>query len=288
MLPYWPVFWSLIWSPATAHRRTTDDGCTPNSVRDVLAVVSSAGNSWPRWRWEDSGLRGGGAVFPAAPRRAGRRVSGRAAAGRRRARGCARCGLRLGYQLYRIIAVPITYWYLYSITLYPGAGSLFTFARTHGGTALRALVLVGSVFRPPAAAGAPRRSGGSAVRSGARGAVPLLCGLGYAATTCVAVAPRDPDPRVPVLVSCAVEIPATRYRMFGRASWCGPTQRLRRRAPKPLVMNTPLCGVSLCAHVCALSEAVGSGPGAASARSSPEHLRTRTLRAFEDSCSVHV
>jgi len=128
LLPYWPVFWSLIWSPATAHRRTTDDGCTPNSVRDVLAVVSSAGNSWPRWRWEDSGLRGGGAVFPAAPRRAGRRVSGRAAAGRRRARGCARCGLRLGYQLYRIIAVPITYWYLYSITLYPGAGSLFTFA----------------------------------------------------------------------------------------------------------------------------------------------------------------
>ena len=88
--------------------------------------------------------------------------------------------------------LPIAYWYLYSITLYPGAGSLFTFARTHGGTALRALVLVGSVFRPPAAAGAPRRSGGSAVRSGARGAVPLLCGLGYAATTCVAVAPRDP------------------------------------------------------------------------------------------------
>ena len=141
--------------------------------------------------------RGGG--FPRrATESAGRRVSGRAAAGRRRARGCARCGLRLGYQLYRIIAVPITYWYLYSITLYPGAGSLFshfTFlfcGRTHGGTALRALVLVGSVFRPPAAAGAPRRSGGSAVRSGARGAVPLLCGLGYAATTCVAVAPRDP------------------------------------------------------------------------------------------------
>ena len=146
MLPYWPVFWSLIWSPATAHRRTTDDGCTPNSVRDVLAVVSSAGNSWPRWRWEDSGLRGGGAVFPAAPRRAGRRVSGRAAAGRRRARGCARCGLRLGYQLYRIIAVPITYWYLYSITLYPGAGSLLHFC----GHRTPALVLVGSVFRPPA------------------------------------------------------------------------------------------------------------------------------------------
>ena len=168
MLPYWPVFWSLIWSPATAHRRTTDDGCTPNSVRDVLAVVSSAGNSWPRWRWEDSGLRGGGAVFPAAPRRAGRRVSGRAAAGRRRARGCARCGLRLGYQLYRIIAVPIAYWYLYSITLYPGAGSLFTNHRLRHRTP--ALVLVGSVFRPPA----PRAgSGGSAVRSGARGAVPL-------------------------------------------------------------------------------------------------------------------
>lgn len=185
MLPYWPVFWSLIWSPATAHRRTTDDGCTPNSVRDVLAVVSSAGNSWPRWRWEDSGLRGGGAVFPAAPRRAGRRVSGRAAAGRRRARGCARCGLRLGYQLYRIIAVPITYWYLYSITLYPGAGSPFALLRApHSGTG------PGRVRVP--AAGAPRRSGGSAVRSGARGAVPLLCGLGYAATTCVAVAPRDP------------------------------------------------------------------------------------------------
>jgi hypothetical protein len=139
--------------------------------------------------------RGGG--FPrraTVPRRAGRRVSGRAAAGRRRARGCARCGLRLGYQLYRIIAVPITYWYLYSITLYPGAGSPFALLRApHSGTG------PGRVRVP--AAGAPRRSGGSAVRSGARGAVPLLCGLGYAATTCVGSS-------LPVLLlaSCAVEI----------------------------------------------------------------------------------
>ena len=187
MLPYWPVFWSLIWSPATAHRRTTDDGCTPNSVRDVLAVVSSAGNSWPRWRWEDSGLRGGGAVFPAAPRRAGRRVSGRAAAGRRRARGCARCGLRLGYQLYRIIAVPITYWYLYSITLYPGAGSLFTFALLRAPhSALRHWSWSGpcSGRRRPAPVGWL----GCPVRC-ARRCSAVICDFGYAATTCVAVLP---------------------------------------------------------------------------------------------------
>lgn len=74
---------------------------------------------------------------------------------------------------------------LLSITLYPGGGlsrlrlTLIHFMR--GCATARTGTGPGRVRVP--AAGAPRRSGGSAVRSGARGAVPLLCGLGYAATT---------------------------------------------------------------------------------------------------------
>ena len=176
-------------APAHDRRWLYSKICARCVGRGVVCWQLMAAMAMGRFRFT---RRGGGL-----PRRAtDSGASRRAAAGRRRARGCARCGLRLGYQLYRIIAVPITYWYLLLRSRCTGAGSL--------------LARSGPVFL---FALSGRSAPGCAVACRVRGAVPLLCGPGYAATTCVAVLP-----------SCAVEIPAVLYRMFVcsvGACWCG-------------------------------------------------------------------
>ena len=173
-------------APAHDRRWLYSKICARCVGRGVVCWQLMAAMAMGRFRFT---RRGGGL-----PRRAtDSGASRRAAAGRRRARGCARCGLRLGYQLYRIIAVPITYWYLLLRSRCTGAGSLL--ARSGPGLC-------------------SFRSFSAGVRGGYLSCarrVPLLCGPGYAATTCVAVLP-----------SCAVEIPAVLYRMFGRGVlWCG-------------------------------------------------------------------
>jgi hypothetical protein len=104
-------------APAHDRRWLYSKICARCVGRGVVCWQLMAAMAMGRFRFT---RRGGGL-----PRRAtDSGASRRAAAGRRRARGCARCGLRLGYQLYRIIAVPITYWYLLLRSRCTGAGSL--------------------------------------------------------------------------------------------------------------------------------------------------------------------